>query len=170
MIKYWPSPSRAATLVILQLCPVANTQKISWMVEYGRGEGSCSRKPSRMGTISSICCKFQSQVYFLCHRTHFPLIFSFFRIKFVIPNLEYLFLWNTLYVYCPLQNIFCAMIRLIHKQYLAAKISRCCLIRSIVRIWPLVIFGCFQNWRNSWESGHFPQMRTFSWPATRYLT
>ncbi len=24
MIKYWESPSRAATLAILQLCPVAN--------------------------------------------------------------------------------------------------------------------------------------------------
>ncbi len=25
MIKYWASPSRAATLAILQLCPVANS-------------------------------------------------------------------------------------------------------------------------------------------------
>ncbi len=27
MIKYWASPSRAATLTILQLCPVANRVK-----------------------------------------------------------------------------------------------------------------------------------------------
>ncbi len=27
MIKYWASPSRATTLAILQLCPVANTTK-----------------------------------------------------------------------------------------------------------------------------------------------
>ncbi len=36
MIKYWASPSRAATLAILQLCPVANgaqsnkKKKITW--------------------------------------------------------------------------------------------------------------------------------------------
>ncbi len=29
MIKYWASPSWAATLAILQLCPVANEIKIS---------------------------------------------------------------------------------------------------------------------------------------------
>ncbi len=50
-----------------------------------------------------------------------------------------------------------------------SKRSKCCHIHSTVWIWPLVIFGCFQNWRNSWETRHFPQMRTSSWPATRFL-
>ncbi len=38
----------------------------------------------------------------------------------------------------------------------------------IVRIWLLVILGCFQSCRNSWDTVCFPQMKTFSWPATRY--
>ncbi len=48
------------------------------------------------------------------------------------------------------------------------KRSRSYHIRLMVCIWRVVIFGCFQNCRNSGETRRFPQMRTSSWPATRY--
>ncbi len=62
-----------------------------------------------------------------------------------------------IYVYCSLLNFFCTMITPVHLQrrrrwsIWQPKRSRCCLIRLIVRIWLLMIFGCFQNWRNCSE-------------------
>ncbi len=50
MIKYWASPSRAATLAILQLCPVANTL----IAKYAKTFAKCKIK----SVWQSISCHF----------------------------------------------------------------------------------------------------------------
>ncbi len=55
-------------------------------------------------------------------------------------------------------------------KYLAAKNIKVLPHLPIVWSWPLVIFDCSPNWRNSWEIGHFSQIRISSWPVTRYST
>ncbi len=47
-------------------------------------------------------------------------------------------------------------------EYPSAKKIKVCHICPVVQIWPLMIFDCFQNWRNNCETGRFPQMRTSS--------